>query len=345
MGGRLATRGRFIARLLAARARGRPLTLSHLVTSRCQGCCPTCLWRDRTPDEMDTGTVVWLYEEAGRAGIAHLVVWGGEPLLRPDLPGLLAAARRAGLAVTLISNGWAIAERWPDLRGLVDVLILSLDDTGLAHDRQRGLPGLYGKMDAFARALRADPRRPALIVNMVLSQANRGALGRVAAVARDWGAGLYLCPMEIGERTSHGFDAPLAALALPGGELSALALEARALKDAGLSILNTRAYLDLVARDPSISSYVCRAPRAVLTVQPDGVIRDCLRRDEALAAVPALRAAGSGLATVFDLPRYREMAAAAAACTACNNPDVVELSWLWDVRAAMLGKVLDLASR
>ena len=38
---------------------------------------------------MDTETVRWLYAEAGRAGLAHLVVWGGEPLLRADLPELL----------------------------------------------------------------------------------------------------------------------------------------------------------------------------------------------------------------------------------------------------------------
>jgi len=186
--------------------------------------------------------------------------------------------------------------------------------------------------------------RPALLVNTVLSRANRGAIGRVAAVARDWSAGLYLCPMETGEMTSRGFIAPLVDLALPGGELSALALEARALKDAGLPILNTRAYLDRLVRDPSVSGYACRAPRAILTVQPDGEIRDCLRRDETLADVRRLRVSGAPLASVFSLPRYRDIVVQSATCTACNNPDVVELSWLWDLRPAMLGKVLQLAS-
>lgn len=342
---RLSTRARFVYRLAQARRRGRPLTLSHLVTSRCDGRCPTCLWRERTPGEMDTDAVCWLYEQAGRAGIAHLVLWGGEPLLRADLPRLLAAARGAGMATTLISNGSTIEGRWPALRGLVDVLILSLDDVGSAHDRLRGLPGLYERLDGFAGALRGDRRRPALLVNMVLSRGNRGALGRVAAVARRWGAGLYVCPMESGEMTSRGFVAPLKDLALPPDELRTLAAEARSLKDAGLPILNTRAYLDLLARDPSVSGYACRAPRAVLTVQPDGVVRDCLRRDETLADVRALRAAGAPLASVFSLPRYREIVAGATTCTACNNPDVVELSWLWDLRPPMLRKVVELAAR
>lgn len=344
-GGRLAARARLVARLLRARARRQPFILSHLVTSRCNGRCPTCLWRDRTPGEMDTAAVTWLYEEAGRAGFAQLVVWGGEPSLRADLPDLLDAARRAGLLTTLISNGWLIGERWPELRGRVDALILSLDDAGAAHDRLRGLPGLYDRLEDFAAGLADDPLRPALIVNTVLSRRNRGALSRVAAVVRRWGAGLYLCPMETGEMRSTGFTAALAGEALPPYELSAVAAEARRLKDAGLPVLDTRAYLDLVARDPHLRGYTCRAPRAVLTVQPDGVVRDCLRRDETLADVRELRAAGRPLGDVFALPRYRELLDDAARCTACNNPDVVELSWLWDLRPAMLGKVLELASR
>ncbi len=156
---------------------------------------------------MDTETVRWLYREAGRAGLAQLVVWGGEPLLRDDLPDLLDEARRAGLLTTLISNGWLLGERWPELRGRVDALILSLDEVGPAHDRLRGLPGLFERLEAFADTLRRDPLRPTLLVNTVLSRENRGALPRVAEVARRWGAGLYVCPMETGEMTSSGFAA------------------------------------------------------------------------------------------------------------------------------------------
>ena len=105
--------------------------------------------RARTGDRLDTATVRWLYSEAGRAGMAQLVVWGGEPLLRQDLPELLLAARRAGLLITLITNGWSLGDRWGELRGLVDALILSLDDVGPAHDALRGLPGLFARLEGF----------------------------------------------------------------------------------------------------------------------------------------------------------------------------------------------------
>ena len=331
--------------MAVSRARGRPHTLSHLVTTRCNGSCRTCLWRDGAGDELDTASVRWLYAEAGRSGVAQVVVWGGEPLLRHDLAELLAAARRAGLFVTLISNGWYAGERWPELRGSVDALILSLDDVGEAHDRLRGLPGLYGRLETFVAALRADPLRPTLLLNTVLSRQNRGALRRVAKVARVWDAGLYFCPMETGELRAGDDGDRLAGLALSPGELSQSARLALELKAAGYPLLASRPYLELLASDPALGAYTCRAPRARLTVGADGSVRDCMHLDRPLADVARLRAAGRPLTDLYRLPGWRRMQAEAAGCAKCNNPDVIELSWLWDLRPAMLAKVLELAGQ
>ena len=353
---------RLVTRLAKARLRGRPHTLSHLVTTRGNGRCRTCLWSDRgangtgSPNdsgsargqqgsaELDTATVRWLYSEAGRAGMAQLVVWGGEPLLRQDLPELLLAARRAGLLTTLITNGWSLGDRWGELRGLVDALILSLDDVGPAHDALRGLPGLFARLEGFVAALASDPRRPTLLVNTVLSSLNRGALERVAPVAARWRAGLYFCPMETGEATSGGLDSPLAALALPAAELREAAQLAMGLKRRGLPILASRPYLELLERDPALTAYRCRAPQARLTVGAGGLVRDCTRADRPLLDVHLLRAAGEPLSTLFRAPGYGRMLERSAACTKCNNPDVIELSWLWDLRPAMLGKVVELTA-
>ena len=357
---RVARRVRLVSRLARARARGRPHTLSHLVTTRCNGRCQTCLWRDPDLAELDTEAVEWLYGEAGRAGLAQLVVWGGEPLLRQDLPELLLAARRAGLFTTLITNGWFLSARWRELRGLVDALIISLDDIGHAHDALRGLPGLYDRLEAFVDVVRADPLRPTLLVNTVLSQLNRGALARVAPVAARWQAGLYFCPMETGLATSPGEGGPpsrtgsgesaqssaasLAHLALPAEELRAVARAAAALASAGFPILASRPFLALLARDPGLRDYACRTPRARLTVGADGRLRDCTHIDRSLADVRELRATGAPLSRVVSLPAYQRLLAQSVACTKCNNPDVIELSWLWDLRPAMLYKVAKLTT-
>ena len=338
-------RARLAARLVRARSRRRPHTLSHLITSRCNARCATCLWRDARSGEVDTETIAWLYRAAGRAGLVQLVVWGGEPLLREDLGTLLRVAKRSGLYVTLITNGWLVRERWSELRGSVDVLILSVDDVGSRHDEMRGLPGLYGRMDEFALSLEGDRKAPTLLINTVLSRQNEGVLPRVADVARRWRAGLFFCPMETGVTSSFGRVESKADLALGHDELRAAAAQARGLKDQGYPILATRAYLDLLERDPALTSYRCRMPHSLITVESDGAVRDCRRHDQPLADIRELRSAGAPLSSIFELPRRRRLLREADACTVCNNPDVIELSWLWDLRPSMLGKLAQLAVR
>ncbi len=338
--------------MLLTRLAGRPLFLSHLVTARCNGHCGFCLWRsagesDRqaAEAELTTGEISWLYRRAAEAGIRQLVMWGGEPLLRPDIREIFEAAARSRLSVILMTNGWLLPELWPRLRGLVRTLMLSLDDVGPEFDRLRGLPGLFDRLDSFATELRDDPQRPRLLVNAVLTGLNRGALRRVARVARRWGAGLYFCPMETGEMHDGGFADRLGELALSEQELREAAHLARELKAAGYPLQATGKYLRLLERDPFLHDFSCRLPHAVLTVMPDGSFRDCRRRDVALTDVRTLRAKELPLAWLYAQPRYREMLREARTCNVCNNPDVIETSWGWRLCPSMMWRSLTLTAR
>jgi MoaA/NifB/PqqE/SkfB family radical SAM enzyme len=301
------------------------------------------LWRDRPGPELDFDSIRWLYAESHRLGIPQLVIWGGEPLLRADLPLLLREARRTRHFITLISNGWLLPRRWLELRGLVDALIVSVDDAGPRHDEIRGVPGLFARLEEFAATLRSDPLSPRLFVNTVLSDENRGALRRVAEVARRWQAGLFFCPMETGEMRSNGFAPLKEELGLAPAELSQAASLASTLQNSGYPLLASRSYLEILARDPALTSYVCRVPRAILTVNADGSIRDCLRREQPLTNVRELMAEGAGLGDILRLPRYQELLEESLSCTACNNPDVLETSWLWELRPVMLERIGRLA--
>ena len=46
-----------------------------------------------------------VFHEAGDLGVLHALLTGGEPLLRADLPELVASARAAGLYTDLITSG------------------------------------------------------------------------------------------------------------------------------------------------------------------------------------------------------------------------------------------------
>ena len=336
-------------RLAHARLEGRPFILSHLITRRCNARCETCPWRaevDETSgaglEELDTEEVSWLYRAAGSAGFPQLVVWGGEPLLRPDLPELLEVANAGGLSVALITNGSLLPDRWPDLRGRVHTLIVSLDDVGEAHDHLRSLPGLYARLDRFMTHVHHDPLRPRLLVNTVLSRLNPGALRRVAPVAKRWQAGLYFCPMETGVMLAGGLSESRSSLALGHAELKEEAQLARELQVAGYPLLCSERYLDLLWHDPGLQSYTCSAPHAILTVKADGSVRDCTRRESTLASFSDLRDGGTSLAGLVRQPQYRAMLARADSCTACNNPDLVETSWAWQLRPFMLRHALHL---
>ena len=342
---------RVLCRMARSRLVNRPVFLSHLVTGRCNARCATCLWRSAAGDdrgaaaaELTTAEIAWLYRRAAEAGICQLVLWGGEPLLREDIEEILRAASSAGLSTILITNGWLLPELWPALRGLVRTLILSLDDVGDEYDRLRGLPGLFSRVDSFALALRDDPLRPRLLVNTVLSRLNQGALNRVAPVAKRWGAGLYFCPMEIGEMESGGLVVRHGDLALGEEELRRAATVALELRAAGYPLRATNKYLRLLQDDPALRGYSCRLPHAILTVLPDGSFRDCRRRTTPLGNARDLLRSETPLAGLFGLSRYREMLREARSCNVCNNPDVIETSWGWQLRPCMILRSLTLTA-
>lgn len=343
------------ARVLYDMIRGRvsnhPLFLSHLVTARCNGRCATCLWRYSEGEdkgaagkELTTADIAWLYGQAADAGICQLVLWGGEPLLREDIDDVLRSAASSGLSTILMTNGWLLPDLWPTLRGLVRTLVLSLDDVGEDHDRLRGLPGLFNRLDSLVLGLRDDPLRPRLLVNTVLSRLNRGALRRVAPVAKRWGAGLYFCPMEIGQMQSGGLVVRHGDLALSEDELRQAAGLARELKAAGYPLQATNKYLRLLQDDPALQGFSCRLPHAVLTVLPDGSFRDCRRRDVPLGNVRDYRRSDIPITELYRQLRYREMLREAAHCTICSNPDVIETSWGWQLRPCVMWRSLTLTA-
>jgi MoaA/NifB/PqqE/SkfB family radical SAM enzyme len=70
---------------------------------------------------------------------------GGEPLLRPDLPEIIAGVDKDLSSTVLFSNGSHLAERAAELRKAgLDGVYVSLDAAeATAHDRFRGRPGLF----------------------------------------------------------------------------------------------------------------------------------------------------------------------------------------------------------
>ena len=98
-----------------------PLALIAEVTHRCPLHCVYCsnpLELAAVSSELSTGEWIDVFQQAGKLGMLHAHLTGGEPLARPDLTELVAHARAAGLYTNLITSGIGLGES--RLQALVD---------------------------------------------------------------------------------------------------------------------------------------------------------------------------------------------------------------------------------
>jgi len=97
-----------------------PLALIAEVTHRCPLHCVYCsnpMQLAGTAAELSTEEWTSILRQAGKLGMLHAHFTGGEPLARPDLAELIAAARAAGLYTNLITSGLGLNP--PRLQALV----------------------------------------------------------------------------------------------------------------------------------------------------------------------------------------------------------------------------------
>jgi radical SAM protein len=136
-----------------------PMIVYWELTNACGLACRHCratAMPDPAPGELTTAQAIAVLDEVTRFGqpLPHVTMTGGDPLRRPDLTTLLAAARERGIgtalapAVTPLLTKDKLAEVQA---GGVQAISLSLDGaTAASHD---GLRGVGGTFDATIEAL------------------------------------------------------------------------------------------------------------------------------------------------------------------------------------------------
>lgn len=137
-----------------------PAVVVWNVTRRCNLACRHCYAAaaarpDR--DELSPAEGRALIDALGQAGVAALVLSGGEPLLRPDLVSLAAHAAAAGLHTALSTNGTLLTPALARALGAAGVgyVGVSVDGLGPTHDRVRGVAGAWTGALAGLNAARA----------------------------------------------------------------------------------------------------------------------------------------------------------------------------------------------
>jgi len=168
----------------------RPLGLLAELTFRCPLHCPYCSNPVRYPAGEELGTAHWrrVLGEAADMGVFHVLFSGGEPLLRPDLEELVAAARQSGLYVNLLTSGVGLrASRAEKLKaaGLDSVQISFQADEEAGGDSLAGAAAhsIKWKAAELVRSLHLP-----LTVNVVLHRGNIDRVERIIELAGKLGA-------------------------------------------------------------------------------------------------------------------------------------------------------------
>jgi MoaA/NifB/PqqE/SkfB family radical SAM enzyme len=317
--------GHFTKTLLASRlGRRGPFFLSHLITGRCNCKCPTCLWRDDDADELDTSVIERLYQGAKDAGFVANSIWGGEPLLRRDLGRLCRSSCQNGMMTTVITNGLLLADRADEIGKEAHCIIVSLDyPESAGHDSFRGVPGLFARAIEGIQILKRMNSPAKIAINCLLHRGNENMMRQMAELARSLGVSLWVCPTREGILKESG-KTNKETLASRESEQQA-ARELLDLRKEGYPVNNSRTYLQRYLLN--MTPYVCRVPFVFVTVTPEGNVTNCFKHDRAYGNVR--------MSPFTDIMRNwdrHEAAKATKGCWQCNNPDIVDTSYIWQLR-------------
>jgi pyrroloquinoline quinone biosynthesis protein E len=169
----------------------RAFTLVAELTYRCPLACGYCsnpLELARHAEELDTEAWRRVFAEAAGLGVLQANLTGGEPLVRPDLEALVAAAHAQELYVNLITSGIpADAGRLGRLAAAgLDSVQLSVQDT-----EPGGAAWIAGRDDLPAKLATAAAARALglpLTLNVVLHRGNIARVADFVALAERLGA-------------------------------------------------------------------------------------------------------------------------------------------------------------
>ncbi len=261
-----------------------PLALIAEITHRCPLHCVYCsnpLEMAAASSELSTEKWIDVFQQAGKLGMLHAHLTGGEPLARPDLTQLIAGAHAAGLYTNLITSGLGLAET--RLQALVDA---GLDHVQLSFQdsREDSANWIAG---AKAHALKIElsqlirRHKIAFTVNLVIHRQNIDYLDEMISFIEQLGPER----MEIANTQYYGWALKNRAALLPTRLQLDKAMEAVA---AAEKRLDGRIRVDFVVPD-----YHARLPKAcmggwgrrLMLINPAGKVLPC----HAAEVIPGLQ--------------------------------------------------------
>ncbi len=281
-------------------------------------------------EDLSTGEVFDLLQEAWEAGMRGYYLFGGEPLVRKGVGALVDRAREIGFVTTRNTNGSLLAAKAPQLTGL-DFAFVSLDYFDRYHDIIRGRPGSYDEVVRGVERLRALAGTKVTLVTTI-STLNLGAMEPMARLAERLGVTISYNSVEptLDFGLTESSASPNLRLGLSEKQLQGFYETLLGLKRDGYPLLETETVLrDFVEGRP----WKCEFPKMFVYVSPDKKTYSCDYRY------------GYDLRTgsfegYFTSPTWKQHVVEAEGCNRCVRTCVRGYSYAYEFR---LGNLLELA--
>jgi len=276
--------------LQAALTRRVPVYVQFAVTKRCNLACRMCQTTAarRTERELDLPEIARLAGVLDRIGIGILILTGGEPLLRDDLPEIIRIFAERGMPPRLQTNAFlADPEQAAALVAAgvkeVTVSLHSLDPE--VNDRITGVPGSWhGILKGLAAFSQALPAEGGLCgVNITVSRLNLAEVPSLVRFASFIGFYASLIPVHLKDEGRPGFivraDAPECGFQSGDrGRIGEVYAELAAMKKSGSAIYNSYRFLRESAEYLASGriDWRCRSPDLYFSISPQGHFLPCV---------------------------------------------------------------------
>jgi len=238
--------------------------LAHLVPMRrCNLSCAYCNEYDSVSEPVPLDLVLRRVDRLAELGTGVVTISGGEPLMHPELDAIIARARRRGMIVTLITNGYYISpERILRLNAAgLDHLQISIDNVEPDDISKKSLRLLEPKLQWLAEL-----RQFSMTINSVLGSGIKNPEDVLVILRR---------AKELGFRTSlgivhdhHGQLQPLAER-----EMAVFEEVSARTRDRWPHMWNVRFQTKLARGLPN--TWSCRAGSRYLYVDEFGLVHYC----------------------------------------------------------------------
>lgn len=277
--------------ILGSRFLGRPFYARFHVTLRCNYRCQMCGLHSLAgaSKELSLGEIRTIAGNMAHVGVRHIVITGGEPFLRPDLPDIVAAFASQHFSVRIQTNGGAQVTRElleKCVRSGLHDLSVSIDSLDRA--LQDRICQAHNVVENALRTLTLASEllpRSITLANVVASKWNFEELPALVRFFYDRGVFTYITPVMISDASHDSPEDYLFRSPDSGFSLSTLDPRVRdrvideliGLRRRGLGITNSTRFLKDWRGYMTSGKFVarCDAGRLSLDVLPDGSVSIC----------------------------------------------------------------------